>query len=97
MTTKKTAPQFLEEGAETYRARNKTYGDSYNKFGRVMDDLFPEGLTIESSEEWARLGVLVQLVGKITRYANDWENNPHQDSLHDIMVYSAMLQELEQK
>ena len=88
------APEHLESGANTYRERNKEYGDSYHKFGQVMRNLFPEGLTIDGSIAWNRLGVLSQIVGKICRYSNDF-HNPQKDSIHDIMVYAAMLLELD--
>ncbi len=88
-----TAPELLEAGAATYRERNKSYGDSYHKFGRVMDALFPEGITCESAEEWNQLGVLTQIVSKLTRLSNDFDRL-HKDSVHDIMVYAAMLEEL---
>lgn len=93
-TEKMKAPDHLELGAKTYRERNVEYGDSYHKFGRVMLALFPDGLTIETVNKWNRLGVLVQIVSKLTRYSNDFYN-PHRDSIHDIMVYAAMLLELE--
>lgn len=88
------APDHLEAGAKTYRERNKEYGDSYYKFGLVMDMLFPKGLTISTYNEWNRLGILTQIVGKLCRYSNDF-SNPHRDSIHDIMVYASMLMELE--
>ncbi len=96
------APEYLEAGAKTYQERNKKYGDSYHKFGKVMIALFPEGLHIgergkndyEATNEWNRLGVLTQIVGKLCRYSNDF-GNPHKDSIHDIMVYAAMLMELD--
>lgn len=97
----KKAPDHLESGAETYRERNKTYGDSYHKFGKVMHALFPDGLKIgepnfpnSSIIDWNRLGVLTQIISKLCRYSNDFDN-PHRDSIHDIMVYASMLMELE--
>ncbi len=100
----RTAPGFLESGATTYRERNKQYGDSYYKFGKVMAELFPDGFIFagansldpkKAAHDWNRLGILVQIVSKLTRYSNDF-SKPHHDSIHDIMVYAAMLQELDQ-
>ncbi len=94
------APDHLEEGAKTYRERNETYGDSYLKFGEVMIALFPYGFNKEAIakvltiSDWNRLGILTQIVSKLCRYTNDFDN-PHQDSMHDIMVYASMLMELD--
>jgi len=93
----KRAPQLLEAGAETFRERNTTYGDNYLTFGRVMAELFPTGLSIEAGDTaaFSRLGVLVQVVGKIGRYANNcFPGGGHKDSAHDLMVYGAMLEEV---
>lgn len=87
------APDILESGAETYRERNKVYGDNYKQFGYVMDALFPAGYTAESPAEWNRLGLLIQIVNKLGRLTTDIDN-PHIDSIHDIMVYAAMLEEI---
>ena len=84
----------LRAAERTYTERNKTYGDNYKKFGHVMQALFPNGVTINSAEQWNRFGILVQKVGKLSRYVT----NPyvgHQDSVHDDICYSAMLEELD--
>jgi hypothetical protein len=93
---KQRAPELLEEGAETFRERNRTYGNNYHNFGAVMAGLFPEGLHVVAGDVagFARLGVLVQVVSKIGRYANRLPYGGHVDSAHDIMVYGAMLQEV---
>lgn len=90
------APDHLEAGAVTYRERNAEYGNSYHQFGEVMGALFPGKLVLEYTEDWNRLGVLTQIIHKLCRYSNDF-NKPHEDSIHDIMVYAAMLAELDQK
>lgn len=75
-----------------YIERRGQYGDSEQGFGRVMDALFPEGLTIHGHEDWVRYGLFHQMVGKVSRYANNFSTGGHSDSLRDIRVYSAMLQ-----
>jgi hypothetical protein len=88
------APDILEMGAATYRERNKTYGDSYKQFGHVMQALFPDGMHITTEEDWNRAGILVMIIGKITRMSPSLFRQPHIDSIHDIMVYAAMLEEI---
>lgn len=88
------AADILLEGANTYRERNKLYGDNYKNFGKIMVALFPDGLTVQTVQEWNRLGVFLNCQGKLTRYALNLKKGGHKDSAHDSMVYSAMLEEL---
>jgi hypothetical protein len=93
MSKKPFAPDILEAGATTYRERNETYGDSYKRFGHVMQALFPDGYTVASPEGWNRLGILNMIISKLTRLSSNLDQ-PHLDSIHDIMVYAAMLEEI---
>lgn len=86
-------PEILVQAAQTYDERNRIYGDNYKQFGHSMSAIFPKGLTINSPEDWNKLGIFIQVMSKITRYANSFENG-HIDSAHDACVYSAMLEEL---
>ena len=95
MDKKINAADLLASGAETYRERNPMYGDNYHHFGSVMAALFPEGLPEKMTiETYNRLGVLIQIVTKLSRYAQQLQNGGHLDSAHDMMVYAAMLEEL---
>jgi len=95
---KKSVPEMLVSAAQTYDERNRVYGDNYKHFGHVMHGMFPNGLTVADADAWNRLGVFVQLVSKMTRYSCSLVDGGHQDSAHDAIVYSAMLEELtEQK
>jgi hypothetical protein len=87
-----TAADVLLSGAETYRERSKVYGGNYKEFGKVMLALFPNGVVLKTIEDHNRFHLFVQIVTKITRYANS--GLTHIDSVHDAMVYSAMLEEL---
>ena len=88
------APEILYKAAETYRERNAVYGDSYERFGRVMAELFPGGIPATHPIDFNRLGIIVQIVSKLTRYAAN-PSKPHIDSIHDICVYAAILEELD--
>jgi hypothetical protein len=97
-STVATVPEMLVSAAQTYDERNRAYGDNYKHFGHVMHGMFPNGLTVAGPDAWNRLGVFVQLIGKMTRYSCSLVDGGHQDSAHDAIVYSAMLEELtEQK
>jgi hypothetical protein len=95
VTEPKNAADYLSEGAATYRERNAVYGDNYKQFGNVMKGLFPKGLRASTVDEFNRLGVLVQVVSKVSRMAENFNRGGHADSTHDLMVYAAMLAELE--
>ena len=41
-----------------------------------------------------RLGVFVQCISKVARYASSLPKGGHLDSAHDLMVYAAMLEEV---
>ena len=88
-------PKMLRSMADIYEERNKAYGDNYILFGSIMQMLFPRGVKLESVEEHNRFGIFVQIVAKVTRYANNFERGGHKDSLQDLSVYSAMLLELD--
>jgi hypothetical protein len=91
----KTVPEMLREAAATYEERNKLYRDNYKNFGRVMAGLFPKGLDCADVDDFNRLGTLIQIVSKLTRYCVNFERGGHDDSLLDLAVYSQMQRELD--
>ena len=84
----------MEAALNTFRERNKTYGDNYLQHGEVMTALFPDGIKLNSVEDWNRFGVINMIVAKLTRYAQGWPK-VHQDSVHDLGVYAFMLESLD--
>lgn len=91
-----TPPEMLRNCAAIYEQRNKLYGDNYKRFGPVMQLMFPDGLVLKTPEDHNRFGVFVQVVAKVTRYAENFTAGGHPDSLDDMAVYAMMLQELDQ-
>lgn len=87
---RKTAADFLTAGAETNRQRTALYGDSHARVGRVLDAMFPGGVSISDVHDQNRYRLLVQIVDKLCRYTGRWPE-PHADSLLDLSVYAAML------
>jgi hypothetical protein len=90
------APENLEQGAVTFRGRNAIYGDNYLAFGAMMAAMFPDGLSIAEgdTDSFNRLGIFVQCLAKVSRYAVSLTSGGHEDSAHDLMVYGAMLEEV---
>jgi hypothetical protein len=91
----KTVPDRLAALADIYEDRNALYGDNYKRFGDIMVGLFPKGLTIDSAPGWNRIALLIHMVTKVTRYAENHNDGGHADSLDDIAVYSQMLREID--
>jgi hypothetical protein len=94
-TEMKKVPDMLRDAAAIYEERNKLYGDNYKRFGYIMKELFPQGLSLRGPDDFNRLGIFVQMVSKLTRYAENLTRGGHADSLDDLAVYSMMLQELD--
>ena len=88
----KDAAEILAEMADTYRERNKVYGDNYKRVGDVMKALFPNGVTINTAEQFNVWHLFELMVVKMTRFANTGLS--HQDSIHDLAVYAAMVESL---
>lgn len=86
----RTAADVLVEMADTYRERNKVYGDNYKTVGAVMAALFPEGVELKTAADYNRWHLFELLVVKLTRFANS--GLTHQDSIHDLAVYAAMVE-----
>jgi hypothetical protein len=91
----KTAADILAEMADTYRERNKVYGDNYKRVGDVMMALFPKGVKLETAEQFNTWHLFELMVVKITRFANS--ELQHEDSIHDLAVYAAMVESLIRK
>lgn len=94
ITESKAGPaKALEDAAALFAERGATYGEAYNVFGDLCAVLWPEGLRVEGVEQFRRLGVFVQILTKVMRYANNMETG-HLDSARDLIVYAAILQDL---
>lgn len=90
-----TVPEMLRECANVYEQRAMIYGDNYKWFGKIMSAMFASGLTLQTADDWNRVGLLVQKVYKLTRYAQNFSDGGHDDSLVDDSVYSQMLREVD--
>lgn len=84
----KKADEVMEEMLVTFRERAKVYGDNYLIIGKVMADLFPQGITLKTEEEHNRYHLFLMTMIKATRAANT--GLTHHDSAHDMAVYGAM-------
>jgi len=87
-----TADEILISMAETFRERNKVYGDNYKSVGAVMVALFPDGVNLSTKEQFNTWHLFELMIVKLTRFANT--GMTHKDSIHDAAVYAAMVESL---
>lgn len=89
------AGDILINAAKIFKAKDKEYVNSYHEFGDLCLSLFPEGIELKTAEEMNRWAVLELMLVKIQRYCHHFLEGGHKDSLDDLIVYSSMLQELD--
>ena len=85
--------RLLRQASKTFEERNRVYGANWRRVGPVMSALF-DGLpvTLRTPEEFEMWHLFELIVVKVTRFATSGLR--HKDSIHDIMVYAAMIEAL---
>ena len=89
-----TSYDILTRLAELNKRKNDEYGCAYLRHGEAMMELFPRGLYLNTASDFARFAVFDIMLGKMLRYAHNFYEG-HPDSLDDIAVYAAILQEMD--
>ena len=84
--------QILKDMAKMFKERQKVYGDNWLMIGHVLEQMFPNGLVLNTADDFNRFHLFLMAQVKLTRLANTKIN--HQDSARDAGVYSAMLESL---
>jgi len=97
LTVMRDVPRRLKDAAELFEKRNAQYGNNYKTMGAVMDAMYPEGLFVQGPGDWLRLMLQVHRVTKETRYACNFKNGGHQDSMEDLSVYAQMAAETDEE
>lgn len=85
----------LSQASKILSQRNKAYKNNYISYGKVMEALFPKGVELQSSRDHVRFHMIVLLIVKLTRYANNYEEGGDADSLLDAINYLAFLKEID--
>jgi hypothetical protein len=82
---------ILAAGAATFRERNALYGSNYRMVAPMVRVLFPDGVPPElvTRHEWHLFELMLV---KLSRFAIS--NLRHEDSVHDLMVYAAMIESI---
>lgn len=84
----------LMDTIDLYKRRNADYKDNFRVVGEVMHALFPGGIPpVESSLDFQKWHLFELFIVKLTRYTQNYVAG-HPDSLKDMRVYLAMLEEL---
>ena len=91
----KRADVLMQGGVDTFKERREVYGDSYITHAKVMEAMFPNGVNLKTEVDMARWSIINLILVKSVRYAKDFQK-PHQDSIHDSVVYCFVLEELDQ-
>lgn len=91
---------ILNKAKKTYKDKSIIYGKSYKNHGKIMKGLFPQGIILETEEDFSRFGILNMIVGKLHRYCNSFQKKVDCkdsiiDSIHDLGMYSFILEELD--
>lgn len=86
----KTAADILADMADTYRERNKIYGDNYKRVGHIMTALHPIGIELKTAEDHELFHLWSLMIVKLSRFAVS--GLTHEDSVHDLCVYGAMVE-----
>lgn len=80
---------IIKQMLETFLRNNKLYGENYTALGDIMVALFPNGIHLNTADDFIRFHFLDWSVGKLTRYVRT--GMTHEDSSLDLAVYAAML------
>jgi len=92
---RQSVPERLKRLGDVYRERNAAYGDDYKLHGIIMTGLFPDGVQLKTVDDFNRFAIVKEMATKLARYAKNFHNGGHEDSLNDISVYGQMEQELD--
>lgn len=96
MKNKSFVVKELEAAIETYKNKNKLYGESYKKSGQIKEILFPDGILLKTEKDFNRFAMMGAVLNKMIRYAAQFEKGGHTDSARDAIVYAAILREIDE-
>jgi len=82
--------ELATKTAEVVATKNAAYGDSVRNSGKILQILYPDGVSVE---QIPAMLVIVRIVDKLSRIAND-PNFGGEDPAQDITGYGLLLQDL---
>jgi len=85
----------LQSAMDKFKERDDEYGNAFKNHGHIIKAFFPEGLHLDNARDMCRFAVFQAIIGKLNRYAANFNRGGHQDSIHDAICFCAMLEELD--
>lgn len=79
MSERKSFAQLGIEVGRLVEEKNEAYGDSFSKAGKIMQSLYPNGISLLQMEDAL---VVVRILDKLSRIANRkdaFKENPYRD------------------
>ena len=83
--------QVLEHALEIHADRDYTYNKSYRQSGDLYAVLFPNGVRLETPEDFGTFTALTNVIMKLHRFCRNLDHGGHLDSALDMTNYSAIL------
>jgi hypothetical protein len=83
---------ILAQAAKTFEERQLTYKDTYKTYGKVMMQLLPNGIILNTEEAFLKYHLFVLELSKLIRFVKS--DMTHIDSQHDLGIYAFMLEEI---
>jgi hypothetical protein len=96
MTEASVVQMFLLDAAELFKERNAVYKDNYVIVGKIYEILFPNGVVLKNQSDFNRMAMTMNMVNKLVRYAFNWAEGGHEDSLRDLCVFSMCQKHLDE-
>lgn len=93
MKKAKSAADRLKEMAGVNESKGKDYG-RFEKIGDVLAAYFPNGITLNGSDEFNRFILFAYMANKLVRTSDHLPSTIHEDSILDASVYGAILLEV---
>lgn len=88
--------QKLHALADLFAERNAVYKDNFRMVGKLMEAMFPEGITLKTADDHNKFHLFMLKIVKLSRYAINYEQG-HVDSSDDDIVYTAMVAALDEE
>jgi hypothetical protein len=101
-TENKTPSEILQKAKDLFDERSAQYGNNYERVGKIIEILFPEGVSLRNAKEIERFHIFQYLIAKISRYCynySDLEKHEEtcEDSIFDLTVYCSILSSIDKE
>jgi len=81
---------IFAKAIETFKEREAKYGDSRYSVAKILQILYPNGVHLDTEQDFLEFHIFQAVLGKIVRFVHSND----QDSIHDAGVYSFILEDI---